>query len=217
MAHLLQQVGDRPVWVAASTHQGEESTIAEVHQQLQEDFPELLTIIAPRHPHRGTRIAEDIRTMRLSVALRSAREPIEPSTHVYIADTLGELGLFYRMASIVFVGGSLVPHGGQNPLEPARLDCALISGPHTDNFAAICAEFEKHGALRRVHSAKELAEEVRTLLRDQNLQESLAMEAQKLASGKHGIMDTLFEQLAPLLEKSLAAYPAPRKRQEDTQ
>lgn len=215
MAILLAQVGDRPVWVAASTHNGEEILMGEAHSKLQADHPDLLTIIAPRHPQRGSKIAAELTERGLQVALRSRNEEITEHTDIYIADTMGELGLFYRIAGIVFVGGSLVPHGGQNPLEAARLDCTLLTGPHTDNFTAICSELESRNALLRVHNVSELVAQLGMLLRDRARQEELASTALKLAEDKQGVLTQVYDALTPLLERGLASYPplpaSPRK------
>src|SRR5690606_8141479 len=138
-------IGDRPVWAAISTHAGEEDAIAEAHRLLATRHTGLLTIVAPRHPARGAGIAQDLVSAGHSVARRAAGEPIGAETDIYVADTVGELGLFYRLAPIAFIGGSLVPHGGQNLLEAAKLNCAILQGPHTANFAAIVAEMQAAG------------------------------------------------------------------------
>lgn len=207
MAILLAELGDRPVWVASSTHNGEEALIAEAHRKLEPDHSSLLTIIAPRHPNRGQKIASELADNGLNVAVRSQGQPITDDTDIYIADTMGELGIFYRIAGIVFIGGSLVPHGGQNPLEPARLDCALITGPHTDNFTAICSELESRKALLRVANVSELVTEVSRLMRDHSQQEALAHTALQLAQDKQGVLSQVMTSLQPLLERGLAAYP----------
>jgi 3-deoxy-D-manno-octulosonic-acid transferase len=211
MAALLAQMGDRPAWVASSTHNGEEALLAEAHSTLAPDHPSLLTIIIPRHANRGPRIAAELAEKGLQVALRSRGEPITETTDIYVADTMGELGIFYRLASIVFIGGSLVPHGGQNPLEPARLDCALITGPHTDNFTAICSELEARKALLRVQNTQELAQQVGSLLRDHSQQEALAQTALRLAEDKQGVLTHVTTALQPLLKKGLHAYPQQAK------
>ena len=118
---LARSIGARPRWLAASTHDGEEEAIARVHLGLKRDYPALLTIIAPRHPDRGGAIAATLRAQGLTVAQRSADDAIAEATDIYVADTLGELGLFYRLTEIAFLGKSLVPLGGQNPLEALRL------------------------------------------------------------------------------------------------
>ncbi len=140
-------IGNRPIVAAASTHPGEENAIIAAHQQLREKFPSLLTVIAPRHPARGESIAELARLAGLAVALRSRRAQPMPDIGIYVTDTLGELGLIYRVAPIVFMGGSLASHGGQNPIEAIRLGAAVLHGPHVWNFGEIYATLdEAHGA-----------------------------------------------------------------------
>jgi 3-deoxy-D-manno-octulosonic-acid transferase len=119
---------DRPVIVAASTHPGEEALMAEAHRALLPDFPDLLTILAPRHPHRGPDLA-----VELAAPCRSQGAALPPRG-LYIADTMGELGLWYRLARIAVIGGSFIPHGGQNPTEAARLGVPLLFGPSMENF-----------------------------------------------------------------------------------
>ena len=126
---LTARIGDRPIWLAASTHPGEETLIARIHATLAPAHPGLLTIIVPRHPERGPGLADTI-----GAPSRQRGEP-PPDGGIWIADTMGELGLWYRIAPIAFVGGSLLPPGGgQNLLEPARFGCAIAVGPHTGNF-----------------------------------------------------------------------------------
>jgi 3-deoxy-D-manno-octulosonic-acid transferase len=140
-------IGSRVVIAAASTHAGEESAIIAAHRRLRVKCPSLLTVIAPRHPARGPGIAEIGRAAGLAVALRSRGDPPKPDIDVYIADTLGELGLIYRLAPIVFMGGSLATHGGQNPIEAIGLGAAIVHGPHVWNFAEIYATLDAaHGA-----------------------------------------------------------------------
>jgi 3-deoxy-D-manno-octulosonic-acid transferase len=150
---LKQIVGKRPVVVAASTHPGEEAAIIAAHCQLRAKFPTLLTIVVPRHPERGKSIAEIAKAAGLVVALRSHRAQPMPDIGVYIADTLGELGLMYRLATVVFMGGSLASHGGQNPIEAIRLGAAIVHGPHVWNFAEIYA------ALDAAHGAEQVTDE----------------------------------------------------------
>jgi 3-deoxy-D-manno-octulosonic-acid transferase len=136
-------IGARPVIAAASTHAGEETAIIAAHRRLRARFPNLLTIIAPRHPARGESIAEIATVAGVATALRSRRAQPMPDIGVYVADTLGELGLIYRLAPIVFMGGSLVTHGGQNPIEPIRLGAAVVHGPHVWNFAELYAALDQ--------------------------------------------------------------------------
>ncbi len=152
---LRPAIAARPVFLSVSTHPGEDEILLPAHDALRREYPDLLSIIVPRHPERGRDIAQLCGTR--PVVRRSLGELPTEKTAVYIADTLGELGLFYRLASFAFVGGSLVPHGGQNPLEAARLCCAVLAGPHTGNFTnAYSAIFAAQG-LGRVSSSSELA------------------------------------------------------------
>ncbi len=161
---LRQTIGSRTVFLAAQTHSGEEETILPAHDVLRREFPDLLTIIVPRHPQRGKDIAMLCGTR--SSRLRSSGQDIARDTAVYIADTMGELGLFYRLVPFVFVGGSLIHHGGQNPLEPAKLGCAVLAGPHTFNFATAYEEIFRAQGTGLVRTAGEIAELARTLLAD---------------------------------------------------
>jgi 3-deoxy-D-manno-octulosonic-acid transferase len=142
----------RSVIAAASTHAGEEKDIIAAHRRLRAKDPTLLTIIAPRHPDRGPDIAEAAKAAGLAVALRSRGELPKPDVDIFVADTFGELGLIYRLAPVVFMGGSLASHGGQNPIEAIRLGAAVVHGPHVWNFAEIYA------ALDAAHGATQIAD-----------------------------------------------------------
>ncbi len=178
---LRDAVGARPVWLAASTHPGEEETVIAAHDLLRADFPDLLTIIAPRHPQRGGDVAALAQGRAL--ARRSAGETITPHTAVYIADTLGELGLFYRLGEIAFVGGALTPKGGHNPLEPARLGSAILHGPHIFNFTETYADIRAVGGAALVRNERELTTAVKRLLADDVTRRSIA-DAAKAAAEK---------------------------------
>jgi 3-deoxy-D-manno-octulosonic-acid transferase len=155
LQQLRQAVGERPVFLAASTHPGEEAVAIAAHAALAARHPGLLTILAPRHPERGPALAAE--AAGHAVARRAAGEMPGPDTAIYVADTLGELGLFYRLARVCLVGGSLVPHGGQNPLEPARLGCPILLGPHTWNFAEPVARLLAAGGARQVEGPDPVA------------------------------------------------------------
>ena len=127
----------RPVWVAASTHLGEEKILLSAHQVLKKKFPELLMILVPRHPNRAQAIVQLCEEAKETACLYSHQEPND-ETSVFIGDTIGDLGLFFRLSKIVFIGGSLVPTGGHNPIEPALLKCAVLYGPHHYNFREVC-------------------------------------------------------------------------------
>jgi 3-deoxy-D-manno-octulosonic-acid transferase len=191
---LTSIVAPRPVIAAASTHAGEESAVIAAHRQLRAGCPSLLTIIAPRHPERGASVAEMARAAGLAVAQRSRGDLPNPDIDVFVADTLGELGLTYRIASIVFMGGSLVSHGGQNPIEAVRLGAAVVHGPHVWNFAEIYATLDAAGGAALVSDEDALTA---------RLAGWLANPAQRLAAADAAA--ATLDQLGGALERTLAA------------
>lgn len=192
-------VGARPLWLAASTHRGEETFILSANCRLLETYPHLLTLIVPRHPERGAEVAALAVEQGIAVVQRSDGNTIEAGTQVYIADTIGELGLFYRIAPIVFIGGSLVPTGGQNPLEAARLDCALLHGPHMDNFTDVMQSFDKHDASLTVTDAQTLAKSVGDLLGDPALRAEMVIRAGKVVAGGTETLQKTLARIEDLL------------------
>ncbi len=138
-------IGSRPVWMAASTHPGEDVMVLAAHRKVAKNHPHLLTILAPRHPHRGAEIEDLVRRAGLRGARRSLGLQPDRATDVYIVDTIGELGIFYRTVPVALTGGSLVPHGGQNPIEPAKLGTAVLHGPHVHNFVEVFAALDRTG------------------------------------------------------------------------
>ena len=162
---LSRKIGDRPVWAATSTHPGEEEIVAEAQARASQSVLRLMVILAPRHAERGDAIASALRAKGCNVAQRSAGQDPQPETTVYLADTLGELGLWYRLAPVSFVGGSLVDKGGHNPFEPAALGSAIIHGPHVRNFADIYARLDAAGAARQVRDVTTLVTAVTDLSR----------------------------------------------------
>jgi 3-deoxy-D-manno-octulosonic-acid transferase len=196
---LNNNIALRPVWLAASTHKGEEEIIASAHKHLITSNPELLTIIAPRHPERGEEIASLLSTTG-KTALRSRNEKITSDTKFYIVDTLGELGLFYRLSEIVFMGGSLVKHGGQNPLEAARLRCCLLTGTNTENFTDIFAEMKKQGICLSVENGAELAKEVATLLANSDTRTRMQMLSKEWLASKGDVAPRILSAIAPIFE-----------------
>ncbi len=164
LARLRRLLVDRPLWLAAQTHPGEDAAIRAVHTRLAPMHPGLLTIVVPRHPARGPALAAAAGA--LPATRRAVGQDPPPTAGLWIADTLGELGLFYRLVGHAFVGKSLGEHGGHNPLEPARLGCAIAVGPNVENFAEPVAALEAAGALDRVADALHLADWVAAMLRD---------------------------------------------------
>ena len=209
LAKFKKGLGDRPLWLAASTHPGEEEMAARVHRRLKDAFSGLLTVIVPRHPDRGSKIATRINTLGLTVSRRSAGDAIGPDTDVYVADTLGELGLFYRLAGTAFMGKSLVPLGGQNPLEAARLDCAIVHGPHMMNFEDITRRLKASDAAAEVADEKELEAAVARLLDDGNQRDKMAGAAEAFAAAEAGVLDAVLGELEWFL-KPLFKEESPR-------
>jgi 3-deoxy-D-manno-octulosonic-acid transferase len=180
LAALRLAVGSRSILLAAQTHPGEDETILPASDAVRRTVPDLLTIIVPRHVARGAEIAMLCGTR--SVKRRALGEMPSQDTAVYVADTMGELGLFYRLASFAFVGGSLIRHGGQNPLEPARLNCAVLAGPHTFNFTSAYEAIFRAQGMGLVRSSNEIAEIASRLLAEPAEAKRLAGDAAAAAA-----------------------------------
>lgn len=187
----------RKAWVAASTHPGEEMLVAQAHQLVREKVPDALLIIVPRHPERGPEIAAAQSVHGHQIGLASRNGLPAPEDEIFVADSLGELGLYYRAAPIAFVGGSLVPHGGQNLIEPAQLGCAILHGPHVGNFAEIAGDLRAAGATRTVNTGEKLAEEVLHLMADAEACAARAKAAAAVAQDRAGVLDVTMDLLDP--------------------
>lgn len=212
--YLRPMVAGRPVWLAASTHPGEEAAVAHAHAELKERFPNLLTILAPRHPRRGAEAAASATAAGLRSARRSAGGRPHPSVDLYVADTIGELGLFYRLCPLVFLGGSLVPRGGQNPIEPVRLDAAVLHGPHTGNFAQVYAALDRSGGAALVANGTELTDSVGRLLSDRPRLEQMAKAGQAALKPFEGAVRRTLAVIDPFVAqmKLQGINPAARTR-----
>ena len=194
LERLMSVTRGRPIIVAASTHPGEEDILLETHRALAGFFPSLLSVVVPRHPDRGEAIARTIGSSGLRVGLRSRQELPTATTDIYIADTMGELGLFYRLAPIVFMGGSLVPHGGQNPIEAVKLGASIVHGPHVFNFTEVYEALDHAGGARRADNQEALVKQLGHLLADPAARESAVAASARVV-----------EQLGGALERTLAA------------
>nr|WP_158044625.1 3-deoxy-D-manno-octulosonic acid transferase [Skermanella pratensis] len=199
LAVLRQAFGDRPLWLLASSHPGEEAIAADVHTALRDRLPGLLTVIVPRHPQRGGEVSGLLDERGLASAVRSTGGLPGPEHEVYVADTVGELGLFFRLAPVVCVGGSLVPIGGHNPVEPAQLGCAVIHGPHMTNFSEVAAQLQAGQAAVAIRDGEELAREVGRLLTDDADRSRLAKAAGAVADRNRRVVDAVLDALAPTL------------------
>ncbi len=204
---LDSSITGRPRWVAFSTHPGEEEVIADAHEILVRNLPDLLTVIVPRHPNRVAAIEQILSERNIPFSVRSRSEPVNASKFILLADTIGELGLFFRTTDIAFVGGTLVPHGGQNPIEPARLGCAIVHGMHMENFLTVEGELMTAGASVVARSAEEIAKEIGTLLSNSVIRQRRIAAARSVADGKQNILDTVFLYIDPYLNRISPAQP----------
>ena len=199
LERLLSRTRGRPVVVAASTHPGEEEILLNAHRTLAVHFPSLLTVIVPRHPERGEAIARMIAASGAQVARRSLEELPTARTDIYVADTMGELGLFYRLAPIVFMGGSLVPHGGQNPIEAVKLNASIVHGPHVFNFTDVYDALDRAGGARRAGDGDALSKKLGYLLNDSAARDASAAAAAQVVDRLGGALDRTLAALEPYL------------------
>jgi 3-deoxy-D-manno-octulosonic-acid transferase len=206
LAALSGLTSGRQIWIAASTHEGEERIAAEAHRRLAEVFPDALTLIAPRHPGRGAAVLAQLQGQGFACGLRSRGDRPGRDASIYICDTIGELGLFYRLAGIVLVGRSLTGAGGQNPIEPAKLASAILHGPHVANFADVYALLDAGGGAALTRDAGELAEILRALFADSTRLRAMARAAARTVEREAGAVDRAMTALGPRLA-ALAAAP----------
>lgn len=189
----------RPVWIAASTHEGEERLILEAHRHLLQKFPDLLLILVPRHPERFQLVKELAQKLQFTPLIRSAHLTPSSDTQVIIGDTMGELMLLYGIADLAFVGGSLIERGGHNPLEPAAHAIPVIMGPHIWNFKDICARLSQAQGLITVNNRQALEQEVEQLLTDADIRKYYGLHAVEVLHQNQGALQQLLALLAPYL------------------
>lgn len=189
----------RPVWIAGSTHEGEELPVLEAHLQVLKRLPDALLLIAPRHPERFRLVESSVRSLGFSMATRSADRVPSAAHQVFVIDAMGELMQFYAAADLAFVGGSLVPIGGHNVLEPAALSRPVLVGPHTFNFEEITLTLIGEGAAVRLADASELGTAVLQLLRDAERRKSMGMHARVVFDSERGAVQRVME----LIDKQL--------------
>ena len=199
LERLMAMTRGRPIIVAASTHPGEEEILLEAHRTLAGFLPSLLTVIVPRHPGRGETIAQLIEGAGLHASVRSREELPTAATDIYVADTMGELGLFYRLSPVVFIGGSLVKHGGQNPIEAIKLGASLVHGPHVFNFADVYEALDAAGGARVADTREMLVKQLGQLLADPKARDSVVAAAERVVSQLGGALDRTLAALEPYL------------------
>jgi 3-deoxy-D-manno-octulosonic-acid transferase len=196
---LQNESGKRPRWLAASIHPGEDAIVAHVHQTIKPRHPGLLTIVVPRHPQKAVDMAAVFINAGLKVARRSACEPLTPATDIYIADTMGELGLFYRLCDLAFMGKSLAVGGGQNPAEAAQLGCALLLGADMGNFRETTAELLSREAAVEVRNGEALTAAVDWLLKDTRTRQRLSQNARGVMARHANAVNETLSHLDPYL------------------
>jgi len=191
--------GDRPIWVAASTHDQEEQQVLAAHAVLKAQYPNLLLVLVPRHPERFNDVRKLLEQQEFTYASRTQEQSCEESTEVFLVDTMGELPLFYAASDIAFVGGSLVPVGGHNLLEPAALGVPVVTGPYNFNAQDLADLFIELGACRRVADTDELVAVVSELLTNPEEAARLGRAGQVLLEDNRGALERLLVLLEPLL------------------
>jgi len=196
---LAAALAGRKVWLAASTHPGEDDMIATAHVLMKRKLPDLLTIIVPRHPERGTLIAEQLNAAGLGATLRSEGALPDSGTDVYVADTIGELGLFYAVSPVAFIGGSLVPRGGQNPVEAIKLGACVLTGPNWQNFRDSYTELLKADGAKQASDAAGLAEAALHLLQDEDARAGMTAHAEAAIAVMSGALPRTLDALEPYL------------------
>ena len=202
---LSGRLAGRPVWMAASTHPGEDEHVVAVHLALAARSPKLLTLIAPRHPVRAADIADYATSAGLRTTRRSHGELPGQDESIHLVDTVGDLGLFYRLAPLVFMGGSLVPHGGQNPIEPTRLGAAVLHGPHIGNFQEAYGALDEAGGSLAVANPEALASTVGELLGQASRMRDMARRGRGAVDRLGGAVNRTLALIEPYLPP-----PAPR-------
>lgn len=195
---LRNEIGARPCVLWSSTHPGEEEHALAVHLAMKAQMPELLTIVVPRHPARGAEITQLFTAAGCRVAVRSHGEMLS-SADVYLADTLGELGIFYRLCRYVVMCGSFVPMGGHNVIESAQLGCVNFTGPLVFNFQTVIDDFREHNAVIEVKDPRELTPLLLSALRQPEKYDAIAEAGKRLTASRAGILDDVARRISPYL------------------
>ena len=197
---IQAQIANRPVWIASSTHVGEEEIVLAAHKTLLERWPDLLLLLIPRHPERRGEVATLIQDAGMTASFRSKNKAIHENTQIYVADTLGETGTWYALCPIVFLGGSLKEIGGHNPFEPAQAGAAVITGPGYFNFGETFAPLIAAGGAVEVKTAADLSEVVALWLSDQNALQSAQHAAQSCVNTQSDALESVIDTLCTELD-----------------
>jgi 3-deoxy-D-manno-octulosonic-acid transferase len=192
--------GQRPVWVAASTHEGEDEQLLQAHAEVVKQIPTALLVLVPRHPERFDRVADLVEQQGFQLVRRSSQQPCSETTSVFLGDSMGELTLFMGASDLAFIGGSLVPHGGHNILEAAAQGVAVLFGPHMFNFAEISGLYLQQKAAVQVASVDELAQQVIAWLSDASERSRMGEAGRALVEKNRGALDRLTHLAEKLLD-----------------
>ncbi len=195
LSRLQSLIGNRPTFMMASTHDNEEEKGGKIYLELAKKYPDLLMIAVPRHPNRAQDISKALARLGLSVAQRSKAEEITPKTNVYLMDTLGEMGLAYKLSKLIFVGGSLIPFGGQNMLEPMREGACVFVGPHAFNFREIVQEACEQNALVLVKDEEDLKNKLDFYLSRPEEIPFIGEKGKEFALGQMGVLDRVYDKI----------------------
>lgn len=195
---------ERAVWIAASTHEGEEQQILDAYAAVRRELPHALLVIVPRHPERFTKVAALCEKSGYPIVRRSEHRACDASTGIVIGDSMGELNLFYAASDVAFVGGSLVPTGGHNLIEPAEQGIPVITGPHTFNFAEITQQMCEAGAAIEIHTTQQLSDVVVKLLKDATLRYIMGQKGRQFVEDSRGALDELVGLILPFASVSVS-------------
>lgn len=201
-----RQFADRPVWIAASTHDKEEELILSAHRLIQRELPDALLILVPRHPERFSTVRSLLERSQFRFLRRTEDQPCESDVEVLLGDTMGEVPLFYAASDVAFVGGTLVPIGGHNLLEPAALGKPVVTGPHLFSTQEIADMFSKVGASTVVNDERELAHAVLELLADPDKAHAVGKKGLALLQENRGALQRLLDLLEPTMN-GVSTYP----------
>jgi 3-deoxy-D-manno-octulosonic-acid transferase len=194
-------IGSRPVWIAASTHDGEEEKVLAAHKIIVQAIPEAVLILVPRHPERFSGVQSLLQRQKWKFVTRTSHKRFSATTEVLLGDTMGELPLFYAASDVAFVGGTLVPVGGHNLLEPGALGLPVVTGPHMFNTQDIADLFADADASQVVENADELAQTVIPLLKDEDLAQAMGQKGKQIVAANRGALQRLLVLLEPLVDQ----------------
>lgn len=194
-----KQLELRPVWIAASTHRGEDEQILEAHRLIRQQCPQALLILVPRHPERFTAVQTLCQTEGFCTITRSSQRPVTDDVAILLGDTMGEMAYYLQLADVAFIGGSLVPVGGHNLLEPAALAKPALTGPHYFNFSDITRQLTDNHACLIIQNAQELAQEVSRLLQDEVIRQQMGMAAFDVVAANQGALDNSLQAIVRVL------------------